>query len=160
MTIPIFSEIEKLINEHGSAVILKERIELLKEQYSALERKYAESESNGSKNAAALRTLELSNFELKQKIKELEQAKGNSDSQRLESAKESLLVFLASITGYISTDDIARTLTISGQAALYHLTEMENAKLIHGSYTADGKPPEWKIIQGGRAYLVKHGMLT
>ena len=37
-----FDSIEKLINERGSASILRERIELAKEQYAALERRVAE----------------------------------------------------------------------------------------------------------------------
>ena len=35
----LLDQIEKLINEHGSAVILKERIELAKDEQAALERK-------------------------------------------------------------------------------------------------------------------------
>ena len=38
----IFDSIEKLINEHGSAVILKERIALAADQYAALEKKIIE----------------------------------------------------------------------------------------------------------------------
>ena len=37
-----FDSIEKLINEHGSAAILRERITLAKEQYAALERRVEE----------------------------------------------------------------------------------------------------------------------
>jgi len=40
----ILDGIEKLINEHGSSVILKERIALAREQYAALERKVIELE--------------------------------------------------------------------------------------------------------------------
>lgn len=35
----IFDSIERLINEHGSSVILKERLTLAAEQYAALEKK-------------------------------------------------------------------------------------------------------------------------
>ena len=38
MNIPILSEIERLINEHGSAAILKERLALASDQYSALQK--------------------------------------------------------------------------------------------------------------------------
>jgi hypothetical protein len=38
MGIPVFSEIEKLITEHGSAVILRERLAFLKDQFDALEK--------------------------------------------------------------------------------------------------------------------------
>ena len=34
---------EKLINEHGSAVILKERIELANDKYSSLEDKWGQT---------------------------------------------------------------------------------------------------------------------
>jgi hypothetical protein len=37
-----FEAIEKLVNEHGSAAVLKERIELAKDQYAALERQVAD----------------------------------------------------------------------------------------------------------------------
>jgi hypothetical protein len=42
MRIPIFGELERLINEHGSAVILKERLALAADQYAALEKQIAE----------------------------------------------------------------------------------------------------------------------
>ena len=37
MSFPFLDELEKLIVEHGSAVVSKERLELAKEKYSALE---------------------------------------------------------------------------------------------------------------------------
>ena len=43
MSFPLLDGIEKLINEHGSAVILHERIALAKDQYAALERQVRES---------------------------------------------------------------------------------------------------------------------
>ncbi len=43
MGIPGLSEIERLITEHGSAAILKERLALASDQYSALEKKFTES---------------------------------------------------------------------------------------------------------------------
>jgi hypothetical protein len=57
MSIAVLGEIEKLINEHGSAVILKERIALAQDQYAALEKKLSESESHTK--AAELRAKNL-----------------------------------------------------------------------------------------------------
>ena len=37
MTFPFLEELEKIIVEHGSAIVTKERLELAKEKYSALE---------------------------------------------------------------------------------------------------------------------------
>lgn len=42
MAFPFLGEIERLINEHGSALILKERLALAADQYLALEKKVAE----------------------------------------------------------------------------------------------------------------------
>ncbi len=42
MGIPFLGEVEKLINEHGSAAILKERIALANDKYAALEAKVAD----------------------------------------------------------------------------------------------------------------------
>ena len=39
----IFGGIEKLINEHGSATILKERLLLVADKYAALEQKLSDS---------------------------------------------------------------------------------------------------------------------
>ncbi|MES2909868.1 MAG: hypothetical protein V4718_00680 [Pseudomonadota bacterium] len=59
MTIPFFGEIERLITEHGSATILKERIALLKDQFVLLESKVTHLEQEN----ASLRT---QNHELKE----------------------------------------------------------------------------------------------
>lgn len=48
MGIPFFTEIERLIVEHGSATVLKERLALLKDQFVLLERKVAELEAENA----------------------------------------------------------------------------------------------------------------
>lgn len=58
--------LEKLINEHGSAVILKERIALANDKYSALE---AQVKSLRSENE----TLCLDNSKLREKVRVLEE---------------------------------------------------------------------------------------
>ncbi len=45
----VFDSIEKLINEHGSAVILKERIALAADQYAALEKKIIELQTENER---------------------------------------------------------------------------------------------------------------
>lgn len=57
--------IEKLINEHGSAVILKERIHLLNDQHADLQRKLEESEKAAS-------ALKARNAELQSEITEVQ----------------------------------------------------------------------------------------
>jgi hypothetical protein len=49
MAIPFLGEIERLINEHGSAAILKERLALAADQYSALEKKVLQLEAENER---------------------------------------------------------------------------------------------------------------
>jgi predicted RNA-binding Zn-ribbon protein involved in translation (DUF1610 family) len=64
MGIPFLADIERLITEHGSAAILRERLSLAAEQYAALERKVAELESENTK-------LNSENSELQQQVRNL-----------------------------------------------------------------------------------------
>jgi hypothetical protein len=50
----IFDGIEKLINEHGSAVILNQQLALAKEQFTALERQVSELQTKSAKFEAQL----------------------------------------------------------------------------------------------------------
>lgn len=49
MALPILGEIERLINEHGSAAILKERLALASDQYAALEKKVSELQTENER---------------------------------------------------------------------------------------------------------------
>lgn len=61
----IFGGIEKLINEHGSAAILKERLDLVADRYSDLEQKLSES-------ILKQKDLELENLKLQNQVRALE----------------------------------------------------------------------------------------
>lgn len=65
MAIPLLGEIERLITEHGSATILKERIAFASDQYVALERKLSESEIKLSEANTKIKQLEIENQSLK-----------------------------------------------------------------------------------------------
>jgi len=166
MAIPILGEIERLINEHGSAAILKERLALASDQYSALEKKLSDSESRVE--AAELRTknlesesqrLELDNFKLKEEIRNLKEQLSERHGQRLEEVREQLLQLLAAQTGRITASQAAQVLQIGEQLATYHLTEMGKESLVTAGYFYNGRSTDYAIGQAGRAYLVSHGLL-
>jgi len=71
--IPILGEIEKLINEHGSAKILSERIGLAKDQYAALEKELAASKSREKELETQNLRLKLDNEQLKVQIRHLKE---------------------------------------------------------------------------------------
>jgi DNA-directed RNA polymerase subunit RPC12/RpoP len=58
--------IEKLITEHGSAVVLRERIALAREQYAVLEKKVSALQTEND-------SLKFSNGKLEERVRDLEQ---------------------------------------------------------------------------------------
>lgn len=51
----LFGNIEKLITEHGSAAVLRERITLAQEKYALLERKLADAKEDHAKELKQLK---------------------------------------------------------------------------------------------------------
>ena len=81
MTLPLLGEIERLINEHGSAVILKERLALAAEQYAALQN---ENETLKSENER----LRLDNDECQKKKRALEEKLSHTDIPKTITGKD------------------------------------------------------------------------
>jgi septal ring factor EnvC (AmiA/AmiB activator) len=76
----ILDQIEKLINEHGSATVLRERLALAKDQFSILEKEIVNLRSENAVLTSKVETLQAENQslkkdneELRRKIKEYEQ---------------------------------------------------------------------------------------
>ena len=73
MAIPFLSEIEKLITEHGSAAILKERIALANDKYAAMERKLSECEAAKKELHSENEALRLDNSKLQEQRRTFEE---------------------------------------------------------------------------------------
>jgi len=103
----IFEGIEKLINEHGSATILKERLSLAADQYAALERKNAETERRAQEAEVGKLTAEVRAQNAEMRIKNLE-----AENRHLRLDNEQLVKeignlkkqLLQSISGEIAAD--------------------------------------------------------
>lgn len=150
--------IEKLINEHGSAVILKERIALANDQYAALEKKlqastHRESELE-SENMALRQDLERANTELEHLKSAMEEGQG----ARLDEIKEKILVLIADQEIY--TQNIMQELGVGEQVAVFHLEELEEAGLIGRSISMMGEEFPWYLQQEARRYLVSHSLIA
>lgn len=149
---------EKLINEHGSAVILKERIALANDKYAALEQKLVASSLRvselESENQSLHADLEKAKVEI-QNLKALsEKAHGNS----LDEIEEKILVALSNHEE-LDAGQISRLLGIGAQIATFHLDELQQKKMVADYYTV-GSPVSWGLIHNGRAYLVRRGLLA
>ena len=81
---------EKLITEHGSAVILKERIALANDKYAALEQKLADSELRAKNLDSDNQALRSDLQEAKVEIQNLKKLSEKSHSDRLDETKKTL----------------------------------------------------------------------
>ena len=136
--------------------------DLLREIPSAARYKF-ELEAMEAKVAA----LEKENANLKSEIAELRQEiqrrddvvqKKKSHDQNLEEIAEGILAALSQ-HGELDTEQLARRLGIGAQLAVFHLHELQQKKMVM-DYHAVGSPVYWGLIQGGRAYLVRRGLLA
>ena len=149
---------EKLITEHGSAVILKERIALANDKYAALEQKLADSELRAknleSDNQALRGDLQVATVEI-QNLKKLSE---KSHSNRLDEVKEKILALLAAQNSF--EDNIVQALGISAQVAKFHLQDLSEMQFIYKSLSMTGQQFPWQLAQEGRRYMAKHGLLV
>jgi regulator of replication initiation timing len=161
MNIPILGEIEKLINEHGSAVILKERIALVNDKYSALEKELSASKTKVSELEAENKSLALDNEKLRQEIQRRDNIiqDNKSHTSLLDENKIKLLIFLSQQYDRITIEAIVQSLNMNIQIATFHLEELEKSKMVHGLYYS-GDPCDWILIQGGRRYLIENNLIS
>ena len=165
----LLDSIEKLITEHGSAAILRERISLANDQYSALEQRNAELQADNAALKAEQESLRAEVERLRLHNEKLTQQQATQPNLRvaghtepLEEIRENILVALAGASEMMA-DRIALNLKVSDALATFHLEELKLAKLVSAQCFVAGmgydSVTEWSISQAGRAYLFKRGLL-
>lgn len=114
-----------------------------------------------------LEAMEKENESLKSEVAKLREEiqrrddiveKESSRGKRLEEIKEKILMLLTQHEE-LEAEQISRQLNIGSQLAIFHLEELKDSEMVN-DYYAMGSPVCWGIIQGGRAYLVRHGLLA
>ena len=149
---------EKLITEHGSAVILKERIALANDKYAALEQKLADSELRAKNLESDNQALRSDLQEAKVEIQNLKKLSEKSHSDRLDETKEKILALLATQDSF--ENNIVQALGISAQVAKFHLQDLSEMQFIYKSLSMTGQQCPWQLAQEGRRYLAEHGLLA
>ncbi len=141
---------EKLIIEHGSAVVQEKHIALLKEQFSLLEKENTglQTENNALKN-------EIIN--LKKKIHLYEKS---SQVITINETELQILTYIASQEhDEISPEDIAESLSINLQIVAFHLGNLKTKQMVTSRQIApfDMSPKRfWSLSHGGRSYLIEN----
>ena len=149
---------EKLITEHGSAVILKERIALANDKYAALEQKLADSELRAKNLESDNQALRSDLQEAKVEIQNLKKLSEKSHSDRLDEKKEKILALLATQDSF--ENNIVQALGFSAQVAKFHLQDLSEMQFIYKSLSMTGQQFPWQLAQEGRRYLAEHGLLA
>ena len=173
MGIPIIAEIERLINEHGSAVILKERLALASDQYSALERKLSECELRSKELKACVEELELKCLDLQSEndrlqvdVKDAQEVirQLNERNKSEFSHEKNLNEIEINILEYVSkaksnsVNDISSFSGCNEAVAEYHLEELKNKEMVSSEYvTMLGVL--WSIEQPGKKYLIQNNLI-
>lgn len=152
-----FDTLEKLINEHGSAAILLQRLELAKDQYADLEKKLQASEGKRAEAEAKSQRFELEALRLREKVRELEDAAQACSGQRLEPFREELLRVISEEQIVLDDQGFDR---VNGNPDVirFHLKEMKDLGLVRVGYFSDGRR-EWSLSHEGRKYLIEHGLI-
>lgn len=159
----LLDSIEKLITEHGSAAILRERIALANDKHAALEKKAASLESE---NAQLRSLLEVSKSEADALRTELAELKAKlSEGQpgilpvRLEKVREEILVALSQRDG-LADQQLAQDVGVGQQVAAFHLQELQSAGMVRCTLRVGQRFTPWHLSHEGRRYLVAHGLVA
>jgi hypothetical protein len=163
----IFNEIEKLINERGSAKIISERLLLAKDQNEAQEKRILELVSQLEESTAEKTTLRLELQKCQNENKELARQMQGVKGPPLRSDNDHQILELLAKQPGMSTERIAQGLNHDVERTKYDLTELDNINFIEFyrppiSFGRSGRPVPstgWRLSHAGRGYMVEHGLL-
>ena len=152
----LLDQIEKLINEHGSAVILKERIELAKDEQAALERKNDDLADEVTRLRGHIKLLEADKEKLEKQLGALNRIadKPRADLHEIEIS----MVKILAQQGNLAAGQIARALGIHHVKAEHYLQRLKDAGYVDVSYFV-GSPAEYSLGQKGNEYAVVNGIV-
>ena len=157
MSLNPITAIEKLINEHGSAAILRDRLLLASEQFSALECKTTELTLKTGQLEAENKTLRAQLQQRAAQIHALEVAAEQKRTGNRTEIEQHILTLLASSDGPV-VQRVAQQLGIGVQVAMFHLSELSTAELIYPQNYIN-RESEWHLANEGRRYLIQRGLI-
>jgi len=159
--------IEKLITEHGSSAILKERLGFLRDQISTLEK---ENSALKSENAIFKSEKNTIQSQLNKAMKEVERLsqlihglKKDDTKTHLDAVTEKVLKLFFDAGRELSINEVAAALSMNIGIAQYHFDLLLDAKLIIETTGADespltGKstPALFELTPSGRKYVIEN----
>lgn len=154
----ILGDIERLINEHGSAGILRERLALAKDEHAALEKKVATLAKENADLRRQNQSLELDNQELNEQIGNLKKQLSDVQGEALDKDSESIIALLATKPG-LPLKAIAATLGMHPTKAEHFLNGLYRNEYvgISGDYVSGVRT--YRLYPKGQEYAVKRGFV-
>ena len=141
--------IEKLINEHGSSTILRERLELISDRYNFLEEK---NSLLSSKNSDLESKLEVAKKEISRLNEILKEQ--SSTHEKLADIELKVLQFMFDSNNEHQVGQIASLLESDVSTAQYYLNELKDRKYII-NFLNSTTPTTYKISKHGIKYIVE-----
>jgi DNA-binding transcriptional ArsR family regulator len=161
--VALSEQFQKLINEHGSAAILRDHLAMFKDQVLMLEKENLRliNESGAYKVSeeklkSDIEHLQKENEKLRSKIQESEQSAVHGNL--LDKVKTNILVALTK-QDWNYAEHISRSLGISIQVVQFHLDELQNKNMVCASYSVVDAA-EWSLDHEGRRYLIENGLIS
>ncbi len=155
----LFAQIEKLITEHGSATILKERIELLKDQYSALEQKVKDLEKENNSLRSELENATEEIYRLN-KLTQSPQRTTDQKKKKLDKVTEQILQQFFDSEHGLSIEYFTSSLSLGNSVVKYHfdiLLEREYIDFASAGLDLPGcsGSTTYSISSEGRKYIIE-----
>jgi Fic family protein len=153
----MFKMLEKLINEHGSSNILKERLGLKDDQISALKEEFATLTKQNTdlqeENTKLKRKLDEADSQLR-RFQENIAAIPREGERNLGIQERVILRLLFNKHSYLRIDEIANLVELDQNMAKYHVNNLVESGLVHDSLSS-GSPTKYSINDEGIKFIAK-----
>lgn len=154
--------LNKLVIEHGSAVIQEKHIALLKEQATILEKKTVSLESEImtlKEENTELKTLNQNlrneNIDLKQKVQGYEKP---DHASPLEDIQTKILLCISEDSR--TAQEVSTSLNTGKEVIKFHLAELEARNMVKSEHVPMGVGDIWSLEQDGRKYLISNNLIS
>jgi Na+/phosphate symporter len=144
--------LEKLINEHGSSAILRERLELFSDKYSMLEEK---NEHLTERNKELGIKLEQAEAQISKLKEQLNSYQINNSTEKINENELNILKLLFDTNTELFAAHVSQHFNMPIGNAEYHLNNLLEKELIYAGYSAI-EDTRYKINSDGRKYIIEN----
>ncbi len=161
----IFNPLEKLIVEHGSAVIQEKHISFLRDQLVIIKERFSELEADNKVLKSENAILTEENARLKKQCDQTKK-KAPKISDRIPQEQENILKFIYEHDNF-PENIIVSQMNLKPQTVKFHLEELRKNDFIRVALPSSNsfgplkpRPSGWSVEHEGHKYLFENNLLT